>query len=355
MQTSSTPPSAPRGKAIDEDPASGALAARPLPDSKPEGPLVSVVISAYNVAPFIRTAVESALRQTYEPLEVIVADDGSTDGTLEEVERIEDSRLRVLRLAHQGVSKTLNAALAHARGDYVGFLDGDDLWAPQKVERHVAQHASSRELDLTFSLSTVIDEHGRLTGPVIGAPAGPASFRQLLAEYLVRNGSATVVRREALERIGGFDPEMASCNDVDLCLRLARLRPGNVYCIAEPLTYYRRRSGQLSGNWRRMRDAWQRVFAKMQRLAPEDFEAVFPQANVNLLRYLAFLAYESGELRASVSLLHEGFRVSPGRFLGDTRNLALAAACLSAATLPKRLHEWIEDRFRRLNSTWGRR
>ena len=126
----------------------------------PAAPSVSVIVPAYNVAPYIRQAVESALRQTLTSLEVILVDDGSTDGTIAQLSGLGDQRLRPIRREHAGVCASRNTGAALARGPYLGFLDGDDVWLPDKLRRHVAVLEAHPEIDLTSSLSRVIDEAG---------------------------------------------------------------------------------------------------------------------------------------------------------------------------------------------------
>ena len=117
--------------------------------SASERPVVSVIICAYNVAPYIRDSVDSALRQTYDNIEVIVVDDGSTDGGLDLLSGIDDRRLRVEKRPHSGHGASLNAGIALTRGRYVGLLDADDRWLPEKLERHLAHHARHPAVDMT--------------------------------------------------------------------------------------------------------------------------------------------------------------------------------------------------------------
>ena len=102
-----------------------------------ESPLVSTVIPAYNAGRFINETIESALRQTLGDFEIVVIDDGSTDDTTARVRSFGDRRLRLIERPHRGAPAALNAAIGAARGKYIGFLDHDDLWAPEKLDRHV--------------------------------------------------------------------------------------------------------------------------------------------------------------------------------------------------------------------------
>lgn len=161
-------------------------------DSASDNPAVSVVICAYNVAPYIRESVESALEQTHEDLEIVVVDDGSTDGGVDLLAEIDDPRLRVEKRPHSGHGASLNAGIGLARGRYVGLLDADDRWLPEKLERHLAFHREYPAVDMTYSLSEEIDVDGVPRGTPAAGKGRFVSFRDLLVENVVRNGSAAV-------------------------------------------------------------------------------------------------------------------------------------------------------------------
>src|SRR5690348_3220516 len=124
----------------------------------------SVLMPVYNGGPYVEAAVQSALDQSCEDFELIVVDDGSTDGCLEKLAGLADARIRVLSQAHQGAPAALNAGLRVASGEWIALLDADDLWMPGKLEAHWECISGHPELDLTFDWSRWIDEDGRDTG-----------------------------------------------------------------------------------------------------------------------------------------------------------------------------------------------
>jgi glycosyltransferase involved in cell wall biosynthesis len=278
--------------------------------------------------------VESALAQTWENLEVIVVDDGSSDDTGARLKAIGDQRLRCYREPHRGQAAAANAGIAAAGGSYIAFLDGDDRWMSTKIETHVRFHERHPDIDMTFSLSSTIDEHGRTLDPPPIPRGGPVSLRALLVENVIRNGSSAVLRRDALDRGGLFDADLTRCYDLDLWLRIALLRPNNIHCIPEVLTQYRRRPRQLSSDWRRMRAGWDEVMAKTRIAAPELVGATERQREVNNYRYFAYIAYEGRQFREGLGLLMRGLRWSPLMFLRDPRNFLVGAACLAGLLLP---------------------
>jgi len=305
-------------------------------------PDVSVIITAYNVGRFIRQAIFSALDQTLRGIEVIVVDDGSTDDTAAEIARARDPRLRIIRQSNQGASQARNAGLEAARAPLVAFLDGDDYWRPEKLEKQARFMAVHPEIDLSFVLCTVVDEDGAVLVVPSPGPTRPLSFYDLLVENYIRNGSTVVVRREALLEQGGFDPSFPACNDYEAWLRVAASREHNVECLPEVLTFYRRREGQISADWRRMRDAFQALLEKMERIAPQQTRDARAGAVQNMYRYLAILAYKNGEVATSASLLCASLRSSPYGFVTDSRSLLIAAAVANRALLGAERYRTVE-------------
>jgi glycosyltransferase involved in cell wall biosynthesis len=181
---------------------------------------VSVIIPCHNAARFIRAALDSVLGQTRAPDEIIVVDDGSDDG-LQAVLEPYGSQIRVLGQAQRGVSAARNLGIKQARGDVISFLDADDFFLPAKLEHQVRLLERHPDLGLVNSGWSVVDEHGReleAVTPWLDAPE--LDLRTWLLWKPVLPG-AMIVRRTWLERVGGFDENLAHAEDVDLVLRLA--------------------------------------------------------------------------------------------------------------------------------------
>jgi glycosyltransferase involved in cell wall biosynthesis len=282
---------------------------------------------------FVESAVRSALAQTYSPIEMVVVDDGSVDRTFEVLGGIADARLRVLRTAGVGSGAARNLGIRATSGTYVALLDGDDLWGRTKISEHVRAMTSSPEVDLTFSQSRLIDENAANLPLPIRRPRGSYGFESLLRDNVIGNGSAVVVRRSAIPA-GGFDEALTSCVDYDLWLRIALTRPGNVVCIPEVLTAYRRRAGQVTGDWRRMQTGWESLIVKMRQLATEVTARTEPAARANWYRYLSFVAYEQGEGGEAIRLLMRSFQAAPVVATLNLRTWLLAGAIAAGAVHP---------------------
>lgn len=203
------------------------------------GELVSVIMPVYNGADLIRDAIESILAQTYRDLELIVIDDGSKDDTAAVVESIEDPRIRLVRQENQGVAASRNNGVALARGPIIAFLDHDDAWVPDKLERQLAMMEETGAV-IVGALMTYIGPRGPLR-----AHAGEITDHQQErikdARLMPFPPSSMIVRREALEQAGPFDAELVRntgpIDDLDMVAKVARL--GRVVTYPEPLGYYR--------------------------------------------------------------------------------------------------------------------
>jgi len=305
-------------------------------------PQVTVILTAYNVRPFIAQAIDSVLQQTHLDYELIVVDDGSIDGSAEEIASFRVPRLRAVRQTHAGSSEAKNAGIALARGKYLAFLDGDDYWNPAKLARHVAFHNSHSAVDLTFSLSLSVDSSGTVLGLMNARPSGYVSFTELLIDNHIRCGSSVVVRADALRKAGCFDTSLQACIDYDAWLRVAQLRPANTYCIAEPFTFYRRRAGQISSDWKRMQEAHSQVMQKLQGLSSNWQSSHTRIAKSNMHRYYAYLEYERGSLGMAARLLLTSFRLAPVHCLVEPRSWMMLGAIASRWVLSEHAHARVE-------------
>lgn len=208
---------------------------------------ISVVIPAYNAEPFIAMTVRSALQQTYQDIEVIVVDDGSTDGTAACLDEFGD-RIRVLRQANAGVARARNAGVAMAKGSWIAFLDADDLWLPEKLERQMA----TAEAPLLYTNRFNIGARGGL--PVVQSAVTQMHegdvFLPLLLEGNFITNSSVVIRRDVFESTGGFESSVSPAEDWDLWLRVAERHPARL--CAEPLVRYRFHPDGASRNHQKM-------------------------------------------------------------------------------------------------------
>jgi glycosyltransferase involved in cell wall biosynthesis len=311
----------------------------------PDHPLFSVIVPVFDAGAYLDRAIASVREQTWTDFELILIDDGSTDDAVDRACAIHDGRLRVIRQPNAGAPTALNRGVAVANGEYVALLDADDFWAPTKLERQRRDFLDHPEADLVFTGLVYVDAADEPLHLPPRRPAGFFAFEQLFADYVIGCSSAIAFRKSAMETVGDFDAAFPYMYDLDFVLRLARLRPDNVVGTPEPLTFYRRRSGQQTSDWRPMAHYWEKIIAK-HRSAEDDDTGLVCRANLNMHRYFSYLAYERGDLAAAFSLLGTAFAIDPLRFVGDVRNWQVGIVCGVAAILPKSVHQWIESRLR---------
>jgi len=183
-------------------------------------PLVSVVIPVFNGASFIARAVDSVFVQTCKDFEIIIVDDGSTDDTGAVLaELAKTSEIICLHQKNAGPAQARNAGIQSATGEYIAFLDCDDIWFPEKLEAQLAILVGNSQVGLVHSNYEVIDPSGRF---IQHAKAGQS--RDVLHKAFTDGHapllSTTIVSRDLLERVGGFDPSLWVSEDSDLLLRL---------------------------------------------------------------------------------------------------------------------------------------
>ena len=208
-------------------------------------PVVTIGIPSYNCAAFIGEAIASVLAQDYRDLEVLIVDDASTDRTLDVIAEFEDSRLRVLvNEANIGPGRNWNRVLDEARGRYVKVMGCDDVLTPGSVSAQVAVLEENPGVVLVTGPRILITESGRrlmrrgtggIRGLAKGAVAGRAMIRR--GSNLVGEPVAHLLRKSALDQVGGYHEGNPYCIDMDLALRL--LEVGDLYVLDKPTAFYR--------------------------------------------------------------------------------------------------------------------
>ena len=213
-------------------------------------PTVSVIMPAYNARPYLADAAHSVLRQTYRDLELIVVDDGSTDGTggvAETIKLDEPRRVVVISQPNRGPAAARNAGLKAARGEFIALLDSDDIWEPPFLERQLAILDAQPDVDLVTGNGWSLGgpRHGTLVHPHPD-PRPPVTLATLITDeeavFVM-----TVFRRRVFESIGGFDETPGTSEDFDYWLRAA-LAGFRFARNDEPLAWYRRRDGSFSSD-----------------------------------------------------------------------------------------------------------
>ena len=214
-------------------------------------PLVSVIIPAYNIAPFIGEAIQSVLAQTFTDYEIIVINDGSTDTVqLEQVLEPYLNEIVYLKQPNQGAGAARNAGVKAARGLYVAFLDGDDAWLPDFLREQVAFIQSDGGYDLVYADALLFGDARKAQGTVMqrDRSEGPVTFESLIGERCIVNTSSVLARRDPILEVGLFDVTLRNSQDFDLWARLAKRPESRMNFQKRVLVRHRVRSGSLASD-----------------------------------------------------------------------------------------------------------
>lgn len=232
---------------------------------------------AYNTGAWVGPAIESVLNQTRRDFELIVVDDGSTDDTVATVERFvrQDDRISLIAKPHRGSSAARNAAIARSVGEYVSFIDSDDLWLPRYLEVMATTLAGHPRAAVAHTDAWVLfDEVKKIArGTAMGAyqppavPGEPLAFLRALLEHSNFVYGATTVRRRVLVEVGGFREDLMSSLDYELWMRIAAHGHSFVRC-PENLAVYRRRADQITSD----PAAHHRSLPEVYRLVAEEYD-----------------------------------------------------------------------------------
>jgi glycosyltransferase involved in cell wall biosynthesis len=279
-------------------------AAEEGPGTETTQSLVSIVIPAYNHAPYVAETIDSVLRQTYQNWELIIIDDGSTDATPEIIQRYSDPRIRAYRQENRGLSATLNRGIELARGQYFAFLPSDDIYEPDKLAVQVPVLEENPTVGVVFSWQTVIDTEGKLSTEQHVQEWFTVSFEtkeEIFPALFERDFLSTpthLLRMECFARVGRFDESLVTAQDYDLWLRILqyydmrllkrplvkmRWHEHNQTRVVTPQTE-RERATVLLKAFRSL--AIEEIFPSLAGLAADIYPETFARAYLTLARFV---------------------------------------------------------------------
>jgi glycosyltransferase involved in cell wall biosynthesis len=297
-------------------------------------PRVSVIIPAYNAASTIRATIRSVQRQTLQDFEIVVIDDGCTDDTVQQVETIGDERIALYSYANGGLPAARNRGIGRARGNYLAFLDADDLWSSQKLESHVALLDQRREVGAVYSWSCTIDAQDRVLGAHHASSWEGDVYARLLRAFFIGNASNAIVRRGAVDAVGLFDESLDRGEDWEFLTRLASRWP--FVAVRDYQVFYRQRDGSISSDVERMRDGLFVACEKMFAAAPAGLQhlKITSLANIHIYAARSYLTRKTDHksLGDAARSLLTVLRLQP-RLLLDSTGVRLCLRWLIAALL----------------------
>ena len=277
---------------------------------------ISVVIPTYNYGRFVREAIDSVLAQTCAPLEIVVVDDGSTDDT-EQIVRSYGDRVRYIRQENAGVAAARNTGIANARGEYIAFLDSDDVWLPEKLAKQLARFDSDPGLGLVYAGAERFDESGTLSVELDGMEGWIAPELLRLERGVIASGSGMLLPKQVAEEVGGFDADLQPSEDWDFCYRVAlRHRIG---FVPEVLVRYRQHGSGLHLDVPRMERAMMLALEKAFASRDPDIQSRRRRTYGRMHRILAGCYFHRGAGRPFLRHMLASLR-------DDPRNAAYFAA-----------------------------
>ena len=304
-------------------------------------PKISVIIPVYNAEETIKETIESVLSQTFSNFEIIVINDGSQDKTLEIVYRILDPRLKVFSYPNAGVSVTRNRGISQAAGDYVSFLDADDLWTPDKLETQLKALQANPQAAVAYSWTDWIDESGQFLRPGGHMSVNGDVYAKLLLRDFVESGSNPLIRRQALTEVGGFDESLNLAADWDMWLRLA----ARYEFVAVPSSQilYRVSPNSMSSNVWKMEAESLQIIERAFAVAPESLQHLKREVLGSRYKYLTFKAVEGTPERkkglAAVRFLWQMVRYDRSMLLRSQILAIVLVKIVIATLLPSQLSQ----------------
>ena len=304
-------------------------------------PTISVIIPAYNVERTILQTISSIQKQTFKDLEIIVINDGSSDRTLELLSTVTDARLKVYSYPNGGLPTARNRGISRARGEYISFIDADDLWTVDKLEKQLAALQANPNAGVAYSWFTAMIEP-KDVGDVSFVLGKKAFFQgnvydRLLIDNFVGNGSNLLVKSSAIESVGNFDPTLKACEDWDYYLRLARQTDFAV--VPEYQIFYRKTAGTMSSHGSTMEREGLKVIDKVFNSVTQS-QSLKNKSIANFYRYCGKVYIDNAvtpeDVRQSKQKLIKAIALNPGIiFSSDTWILFFKIVLIQL--LPKQL------------------
>ncbi|MEO0406184.1 MAG: glycosyltransferase [Cyanobacteria bacterium P01_A01_bin.135] len=266
-------------------------------------PKVSVIIPAYNAMAYLEATLSSVLQQTFEDFEVLMIDDGSSDHIREWALGLEDSRVKLICQKNQKVARARNNGISQAVGEYIAFLDSDDLWEKTKLEKQVKYLDAHAEVGLVSTKVKIVDQAGNHIRNFLVPTKERISLGELLSYNYMLCGSTPLVRQSCFKKVGLFDTNLNVAEDWDLWIRIAFHY--SIAVVLEYLVSYRQHPRNSSKNIRAMVNEIEQIAEKNRGLVSPSLHSVLNErvatAKLNASwgimeegRYLEALSFSMG-------------------------------------------------------------
>ncbi|MGC1392841.1 MAG: glycosyltransferase [Coleofasciculaceae cyanobacterium] len=296
-------------------------------------PTISVIIPVYNGEKTIKETIMSVLNQTFENFELIIINDGSNDATLEIVQAIKDHKIKVFSYQNSGLSASRNRGLTKAEGEFISFIDADDLWTPNKLELQLKALQDNPQAAVAYSWTDWIDQSGQFLRAGGHITVNGNAYEKLLIRDFIESGSNPLIKKQALDEVGDFDQSVTPPEDWDMWLRLAAKY--EFITVEVPQILYRISPNSASFDIEKMEagslKVIQRVFSQSPELAHLKQKTLASRYN-----YLTFKAL-GGHLNRKNGLTAARFLLQAVKYdlslLGRTKIMLIILTKIAAAIL----------------------
>jgi glycosyltransferase involved in cell wall biosynthesis len=289
-------------------------------------PKVSVIIPSYNAMSYLPKTLESVLNQTFRDFEVLIINDGSLDNIVQWASELVDDRVKLISQKNQGLAGARNTGVAHAKGEYIAFLDADDLWEPTKLEKQIRRLDDDPTVGVVHTWTFLVDPESRRTGKILTSHAEGNVWQQIVENNPIVV-SSVMVRSSCLEDIGEFDRELRYCEDVDMWLRLASRYSFAV--VKEPLTSYRLHPGTLSTHCQGVLESNRIVIERAFQSVPTELLYLRNRAYGKQNLYLAWRSLNNKDYENAIHFRQQALAHYPQlRYSWDCIRLSLAIAVM---------------------------
>jgi glycosyltransferase involved in cell wall biosynthesis len=259
---------------------------------------------------YLPETVESVLKQTLTDFEVLIINDGSSDGIVEWASQIIDSRVRLISQENQGTATARNKGIVESKGEYIAFLDADDIWEPTKLEKQVQCLDNNPLVGLVDAWTAFIEENGNSTGLVMKHDTEGDVYKEVVetCDSTVCCGSSPMIRRSCFDTVGLFDRE-SYIEDVDMWIRIAIRYHYAV--VKEPLVKYRMHPNNKSKDCQSMFRGFRQLIEKTYKSLPTEILYLRPRSYGRLYVFLAWRSIDTKDYQQAFYYSKQAFAIYP--------------------------------------------
>lgn len=317
---------------------------------------VSVIIPVYKSEKYIYETLVSVVQQTYKNIEILIVDDESPDNSVKICNSFKDPRIKIIKQKNRGLSGARNKGIDRSTGEYIAFIDSDDIWLPHKLEKHIRHFREQPHLGISFSYSAFIDENSQPMGIYQMSKIKDIEPNYVLYRNPIGNGSAGVFRREVFtdikytDNVHGyeeafyFDENFRLSQDVECWIRIALQTSWQMEGIPEALTLYRIHRNGISASLYDKQKSLDKILEKTRTYAPEFIARWGNVSRAYYSRYIARRAVSLKDGPMAIKMFNLALAYHWKIFLEEPfRTIITGAAAYLMAILPSSIYQQLQN------------